>query len=138
RRLLPSVVSFHPSGTVLVGEPARERRLIDPENTVYSIKPILGRAWDSDEVVAARKRFPFHLAEGAKNCTMVRARDVAYALPEISAFVLRRAKAIAEAALGQTIERAVITGPANFNDLQRESTKMRGKLARVRLRRILN
>jgi molecular chaperone DnaK len=138
RRLLPSVVSFHPSGTVLVGEPARERRLIDPENTVYSVKPLLGRTWDSDEVVAARKRFPFQLAEGAKNCTMIRARDVAYALPEISAFVLRRAKAIAEAALGQTVERAVITVPANFNDLQRASTKIAGKLAGLDVMRILN
>src|ERR1700730_13770177 len=94
RRLLPSVVSFHPSSTVLVGEPARERRLIDPENTVFSVKPLLGRSFDSDEVVAARKRFPFHLTQGAKNSTMVLARDVGYALPEISAFVLRRAKSI--------------------------------------------
>jgi len=138
RRLLPSVVSFHPSSTVLVGEPARERRLIDPDNTIFSIKPLLGRPWDSDEVQAARKRFPFQLAQGAKNSTVVVARDVAYALPEISAFVLRRAKAIAEAALGQVVERAVITVPANFNDLQRASTKIAGKLAGLDVMRILN
>jgi molecular chaperone DnaK len=138
RRLLPSVVSFHPSSTVLVGEPARERRLIDPENTIFSIKPLLGRPWDSDEVQAARSRFPFQLAQGAKNSTMVVARDVAYALPEISAFVLRRAKAIAEAALGQAVDRAVITVPANFNDLQRASTKVAGKLAGLDVMRILN
>src|SRR6478735_9057028 len=71
RRLLPSVVSFHPSSTVLVGEPARERRLIDPENTVFSIKPLLGRSWDSDEVQVARRRFPFQLTQGSKNSTMV-------------------------------------------------------------------
>ncbi len=138
RRLLPSVVSFHPSSTVLVGEAARERRLIDPENTIFSVKPLLGRSWDSDEVQGAKARFPFKLVQGAKNSTMVLARDVAYALPEISAFVLRRAKAIAEAALGQPVDRAVITVPANFNDLQRASTKIAGKLAGLDVMRILN
>lgn len=138
RRLIPSVVSFHPSGNVLVGEAARERRLIDPENTIYSIKPLLGRPFDSDEVKASLGRFPFVLVEGAKNSTMVQARDVAYALPEISAFVLRRAKAVAEAALGQQVDRAVITVPANFNDLQRASTKIAGKLAGLEVMRILN
>ncbi len=138
RRLLPSVVSFHPSGTVLVGDAARERRLIDPENTIFSVKPLIGRPFDSDEVKAARGRFPFQFAEGAKNSTMVVARDVAYALPEISAFVLRRAKAIAEYALGGAVDRAVITVPANFNDLQRASTKIAGKLAGLEVLRILN
>ncbi|MBX3205354.1 MAG: Hsp70 family protein [Labilithrix sp.] len=138
RRLLPSVVSFHPSSTVLVGEPARERRLIDPENTIFSVKPLLGRSWDSDEVQSAKARFPFRLVQGTKNSTMILARDVAYALPEISAFVLRRAKSIAEAALGQPVDRAVITVPANFNDLQRASTKIAGKLAGLDVMRILN
>ncbi|MDB4937972.1 MAG: Chaperone protein DnaK [Labilithrix sp.] len=138
RRLLPSVVSFHPSGTVLVGDTARERRLIDPENTIFSVKPLIGRPFDSDEVKAARGRFPFQFTEGAKNSTMVLARDVAYALPEISAFVLRRAKAIAEHALGGPVDRAVITVPANFNDLQRASTKIAGKLAGLEVLRILN
>ena len=138
RRLLPSVVSFHPSGTVLVGDSARERRLIDPENTIFSVKPLIGRPFDSDEVNTARGRFPFQFTEGAKNSTMVLARDVAYALPEISAFVLRRAKAIAEHALGGPVERAVITVPANFNDLQRASTKIAGKLAGLEVLRILN
>ncbi len=138
RRLLPSVVSFHPSGTVLVGDAARERRLIDPENTVFSVKPLMGRTFDSDEVKAARGRFPFQFTEGAKSSTMVLARDVGYALPEISAFVLRRAKAIAEHALGGPVDRAVITVPANFNDLQRASTKIAGKLAGLEVLRILN
>lgn len=138
RRLLPSVVSLHPSSTVLVGEAARERRLIDPENTIFSVKPLLGRSWTSDEVKAAASRLPFRLTEGAKNSTMVIAREVEYALPEISAFVLRRAKAIAEAALGQKVERAVVTVPANFNELQRASTKVAGKLAGLEVIRILN
>ncbi len=138
RRLLPSIVSFHPSGTVLVGDAARERRLVDPENTIFSVKTLLGRTFDSDEVQALRARFPFRLVEGTKSSTAVLARGVTYALPEISAFVLRRAKAIAEHALGGPVERAVITVPANFNDLQRASTKVAGKLAGLEVLRILN
>ena len=110
----------------------RAKRLTDPENTIFSVKPLLGRSWDSDETQNARQRFPFKLVQGAKNATMVHARDSDYALPEISAFVLRRAKAIAEQALKQPVEKAVITVPANFNDLQRASTKIASKLARPR------
>jgi molecular chaperone DnaK len=138
RRLLPSVVSFHPSGTVLVGDSARERRLIDPDNTIYSVKPLMGRTFDSDAANLARRRLPFRLAQGDGGSITVLARDVAYGIPEISAFVLRRAKAIAERALGGPVERAVITVPANFNDLQRASTKVAGKLAGLDVLRILN
>lgn len=138
RRLIPSVVSFHPSGNVLVGEAARERRVIDPENTIYSVKRLIGRPYGAPEVQGSLSKFPFRIEEGAKNTTMVVARGVAYALPEISAFVLRRAKAIAEAALGEPVEKAVITVPANFNDLQRASTKVAGKLAGLEVLRILN
>ena len=103
RRLLPSVVSFHPSSTVLVGEPARERRLIDPENTIFSVKradrPGVGLRRGA---AGAKARFPFELVRGdRRTARWSLAREVAYALPEISAFVLRRAKAIAEAALGR-------------------------------------
>ena len=138
RRLIPSIVSFHPNGSVLVGESAKERRLIDPANTIYSVKRLIGRSWASDEVQQARGRFPFELKEGAKNSTLVVARGETYALPEMSAFVLRRAKAIAEKALGETVDRAVVTVPANFNDLQRASTKVAGKLAGLEVLRILN
>jgi molecular chaperone DnaK len=138
RRLIPSIVSFHPNGNVLVGDSAKERRLIDPTNTIYSVKRLIGRSWGSDEVQQARGRFPFELREGAKNSTLVVARGETYALPEMSAFVLRRAKAIAEHALGETVDRAVVTVPANFNDLQRASTKVAGKLAGLDILRILN
>lgn len=123
-RLLPSVVSFHPSGNVLVGRAAKERRMVDASNTIYSIKRLIGRSWDSEEVRRARERFPFEMREGPGQATLVVARNETYTLPEISAFVLRRAKAIAEAALGESVERAVITVPANFNDLQRAATKV--------------
>jgi molecular chaperone DnaK len=138
RRLIPSIVSFHPNGTVLVGDSAKERRLIDPANTIYSVKRLIGRSWASEEVQQARGRFPFELREGAKNSTLVVARAETYALAEMSAFVLRRAKAVAEHALGEPVDRAVVTVPANFNDLQRASTKVAGKLAGLDVLRILN
>lgn len=137
-RLLPSVVSFHPTGNVLVGRAAKERRLVDATNTIYSIKRLIGRSWDSEEVRRARTRFPFEMREGPGQATLVVARGETYTLPEISAFVLRRAKAIAEASLGESIERAVVTVPANFNDLQRAATKVAGRVAGLEVLRILN
>ncbi|HXK16710.1 MAG TPA: Hsp70 family protein, partial [Polyangiaceae bacterium] len=136
--LMPSVVSFHPSGNVLVGRSAKERRLVDSINTIYSVKRLIGRSWDSEEVRRARSRFPFQMKEGPGQAALVVARGETYTLPEISAFVLRKAKSIAEAALGETIDRAVITVPANFNDLQRAATKVAGRVAGLEVMRILN
>jgi molecular chaperone DnaK len=138
RRLIPSVVSFHPNGSVLVGHPAKERRYQDAANTIYSVKRLIGRPWKSPEVQESRTRFPFDLREGPKESVMALARGEEFALPEVSAFVLRRAKQIAEARLGETVDRAVITVPANFNDLQRAATKVAGKLAGLEVMRILN
>ncbi len=137
-RLLPSVVSFHPNGDVLVGPAARERRLVDAKNTIASIKRLIGRPWDSDEIRLARSRFPFELREGPGQGALVIARGEAYTLPEISAFVLKRARQIAEAALGETVDKAVITVPAHFNELQRASTKVAGRVAGLEVLRILN
>src|SRR5580692_5502368 len=105
RRLLPSVVSFHPSGDVLVGHPARERRVVDAKNTIASVKRLIGRAWDSDEIKKSRPRFAFELREGLGQGPLVAVRDQTYTLPEISAFVLRRTKQIADAALGEPVDR---------------------------------
>ena len=138
KRLIPSVVSFHPSGTTLVGTPAVGRRLNDAANTIYSVKRLIGRPWDSPQVQQARGTLPFELRQGPGEATMVAARGEVYSLPEISAFVLRQARAIAEAALGEPVERAVITVPANFNDLQRAATKTAGRLAGIEVLRILN
>jgi len=136
--LLPSVVSFHPSGNVLVGRAAKQRRLVDSLNTIYSVKRLIGRSWDTEEVRRARARFPFQMKEGPGQAALVVARGETYTLPEISAFVLRKAKSVAEAALGMTIDRAVITVPANFNDLQRAATKVAGRVAGLEVMRILN
>jgi molecular chaperone DnaK len=137
-RLLPSVVSFHPNGDVLVGYAAKARRLVDAANTIASIKRLIGRPWDSEEIRLARSRFAFELREGPGQGCLVVARGEAYTLPEVSAFVLKRVRQIAEAALGETVDKAVITVPAHFNELQRASTKVAGRVAGLEVLRILN
>ncbi len=138
RRLQPSVVSFHPSGEILVGHRAKERRVLDAKNTVASVKRLIGRAWKSPELDQARQRFAFELKEGPGHGPLVLARGQEYTLPEISAFVLTRAKHVAERSLGERVDRAVITVPANFNELQRAATKVAGKVAGLEVLRIIN
>lgn len=137
-RLIPSVVSLHPSGQVIVGRAAKARRLQDPRNTIFSVKRLIGRPWASEDVQRARKRVPFDLREGSGHAVTVVARGEPWTLSEISAFVLRKAKAVAEAALGRPVEKAVITVPANFNDLQRAATKVSGRVANLDVVCILN
>ena len=138
RFLIPSVVSFHPDGSVLVGDPARERRLIDAKNTVFSIKRLIGRPFRSEEVRRATERFPFELRASPTGGVLVSARGETYSLSEISAFVLREVRRIADQALGETCTRAVVTVPANFNELQRSATKTAGRVAGLEVLRILN
>jgi molecular chaperone DnaK len=138
KTLIPSVVSFHPNGSVLVGQPAKDRRVLDPQSTIFSVKRLIGRSWDTEEVQKARARLPFEMREGPGQAALIAARGETYTLPEISAFVLRKAKTVAEAALGSAVERAVITVPANFNDLQRAATKVAGRVAGLDVLRILN
>jgi molecular chaperone DnaK len=136
--LIPSIVSFLPSGAVLVGNAAKERRSQDTKNTVYSVKRLIGRPWDSLEVREARNRFSFELKEGPGRATFVVARNETFTLPEISAYVLRKARSIAEIELGESVDRAVVTVPASFNDLQRAATKVAGRVAGLEVLRILN
>ncbi|NLE88259.1 MAG: Hsp70 family protein [Myxococcales bacterium] len=138
RALVPSVVSFHPSGEVLVGTAAKERRTVDAKNTIFSVKRLIGRSWDNEHVQRARERLPFAMKEGPGKSTLVEARGHAYTLAEISAFVLGRVKEIAEARLGEPVGECVITVPANFNDLQRAATKVAGRVAGLEVLRILN
>ena len=137
-QLIPSIVSFHPSGEVLVGTRAKDRRLLDAENTVYSIKRLIGRPYTSYEVQQAMQRFAFELLEGPSSGVMVTARGETYTLSEISAFVLGHVRKIAEEALGRPVEHAVVTVPANFNELQRSATKAAGRVAGLDVLRILN
>lgn len=137
-RLVPSVVGFHPGGEIIVGRAARERRLLDARNTVYSVKRLIGRPFKSEEVRRARERFAFELQEGLTGGVLVAARGETYTLSEISAFVLREVRKLAENALGKPCEKAVITVPANFNELQRSATKAAGRIAGLEVLRILN
>lgn len=137
-RLLPSVVSFHPDGRVLVGVEARDRRLVDAPHTVYSIKRLIGRPFRSGEVAEAQSRFAFKLQESANGGVLVAIRNDTFTLTEISAFVLREVKRIAENAIGQPVSKAVITVPAAFNELQRSATKAAGRVAGLEVLRIVN
>jgi molecular chaperone DnaK len=138
RTLQPSQVSFMASGEIAVGYAARDRRLMDPKNTIFSVKRLIGRDFDSPEVKKARDRFPFEIREGPNKSPIVVARGQTYTLPEISALVLKHMKALAEAARGRPVRRAVITVPANFNDVQRSTTKVAGRIAGLEVLRIVN
>ena len=137
QRLVPSVVSFKPGGGVLVGEEARERRLLDASNTIYSVKRLIGRPYRSPEVRTAQERFAFEIRESPTGGVVVGIRNDTYTLTEISAFVLREVARIAELSLGPS-PRAVITVPANFNELQRSATKAAGRVAGLDVLRIIN
>ena len=136
--LIPSVVSFHPNGEVLVGKAAKDRRLLDSPNTVYSIKRLIGRPYSSTEVQQAEWRFAFELKKGPSGGVLVASRGQTYTLSEISAFVLRQVRHTALNALSAPCERAVVTVPANFNELQRSATKAAGRVAGLDVLRILN
>ena len=110
--LIPAVVSFQPSNKVLVGYAAIDRRIIDAKNTIFGAKRLIGRTWESKEVEETKKRVPFDLRRGPNQSVQVAVRSDLYTLPEISAFVLRKAKQVAEAQLQKPVTRAVITVPA--------------------------
>ncbi len=137
-RLCPSVVAFNKNGERLVGQTAKRQAVINPENTVFSIKRFMGRHFD--EVENERKMVPFQVIAGpmkdARVHIPVTNRD--YAPQEISAMILAKLKADAEAFLGEKVTQAVITVPAYFNDSQRQATKDAGKIAGLEVLRIIN
>jgi molecular chaperone DnaK len=138
RLLTPSIVAFPPSGEVKVGHAARELRLRDPHNTIYSVKRLLGRPFDSPLVQEARQKLPFALEKGPTGGVTVRVRGETLALPEISSFILRHLRQLAERALQDSCGQTVITVPANFNELQRMATRDAAHIAGLEVLRILN
>jgi molecular chaperone DnaK len=134
--LCPSVVSLDADGTIVVGEAARRRLLSQPERTIYSVKRLMGRG--PADVQNELKLFPFRIDPSNKNVIRVMLGDKIFTPPEISAFILRELKNWAEAHFGETVDRAVITVPAYFNDAQRQATKDAGKIACLEVLRLVN
>ncbi len=134
--LCPSVVSIDADGSIIVGEPAKRRLLTQPERTIYSVKRLMGRG--PADVQGELKLFPFRIDPASKNVIRVRFGDKVFTPPEISAFILRELKNWAEAFFGETVDRAVITVPAYFNDAQRQATKDAGKIAGLEVLRLVN
>src|SRR5918912_745574 len=135
-RTTPSVVAFTKDGQRLVGAPARRQQVTNPENTVFSIKRFMGRKWD--EVSEEMTIVPYEVAKGQNGDARVNAGGKEYAPPEISAMILQKLTADAEAYLGETVTDAVITVPAYFNNAQREATKDAGRIAGLNVVRIIN
>ncbi len=134
--LCPSVVSLDADGSIIVGEAARRRLLTQPERTIYSVKRLMGRG--TADVQSELKLFPFRIDPNSENVIRVQLGDKFFTPPEISAFILRELKNWAEAFLGETVERAVVTVPAYFNDAQRQATKDAGKIAGLEIVRLVN
>ena len=137
-RLCPSVVGFNKNGERLVGAPAKRQAIVNPENTVSSIKRFMGRKYD--EVETERKMVPFKIVKGPAGDARVSIpeNNREYSPQEISAMILGKLKSDAEAYLGETVNQAVITVPAYFNDSQRQATKDAGKIAGLEVLRIIN
>jgi molecular chaperone DnaK len=136
--LVPSVVAFKKDGERIVGQAAKRQAVVNPENTVFSIKRFIGRRFD--EVEGERRRVPYQVVQGPKGDAQVKIPNTnkTYTPQEISAMVLAKLKADAEAYLGEPVTKAVITVPAYFNDAQRQATKDAGQIAGLEVLRIIN
>jgi molecular chaperone DnaK len=135
-RTTPSVVAFTEGGERLIGAPAKRQAVTNPDNTVFSIKRFMGRK--EAEVKEEEKIVPFEVVAGPNGDARVKAGGKEYAPPEVSAMILQKLKADAEAYLGDSVDSAVITVPAYFNDDQRQATKDAGKIAGLDVKRIIN
>ncbi len=137
--LIPSVVAINTkTGERLVGRVARNQAVVNPENTFFSVKRFMGRKFNDKEVKDAAKLMPYKVSAASNGDVRIRLNERDYSAPEISAMVLQKIKADAEAYLGEAVDQAVITVPAYFNDTQRNATKDAGKIAGLEVLRIIN
>ena len=137
-RLTPSVVAEDDKGEILVGTPAKNQAVVNPEGTIYSVKRLIGRDWNDPEVKRDKDLLPFDMRKSSSGGVEVKMGDKWYTPQEISAKLLAKMKKDAEEYLGQDITDAVITVPAYFDDSQRQATKDAGKIAGLNVQRIVN
>jgi molecular chaperone DnaK len=137
-RTTPSIVGFTAKGERLVGQIAKRQALTNPKNTVFAVKRLIGRKFNSTEVDQARRFLPYQLVEAANGDVHIQIEEKVYSTPEISSFVLQKLKAAAEDYLGEQVDEAIITVPAYFNDPQRQATKDAGLIAGLKVSRIIN
>ena len=137
-RITPSVVAISKTGERLVGQVAKRQAITNPDNTIFSIKRLMGRKYDEPTVEYDRKLLPYKIVKAANGDAWVKMGDKEYGPPEISAMLLQKLKTDAEAYLGEKVTEAVITVPAYFNDSQRQATKDAGKIAGLNVLRIVN
>jgi molecular chaperone DnaK len=134
----PSIVAIAENGKRLVGHIAKRQAITNAENTVFACKRLIGRKWDSPEVKSAIETMPYQIVEGPHSDCRVQLRDKVLSIPEVGAQILQEMKVVAEDYLGKTVEKAVVTVPAYFNDNQRQATKDAGKIAGLDVIRIIN
>ncbi|HKJ30076.1 MAG TPA: Hsp70 family protein, partial [Desulfuromonadales bacterium] len=137
-RTTPSMVAFSESGERLVGQQAKRQAVTNPENTLFAIKRLIGRKFDSDAVRKDIEISPFKIIKADNGDAWVEVRGKQYSAPEISAMILQKMKQTAEDYLGETVTDAVVTVPAYFNDSQRQATKDAGKISGLNVLRIIN
>ncbi|MEP6801860.1 MAG: molecular chaperone DnaK [Acidobacteriota bacterium] len=137
-RTTPSIVGFTEDNEKLVGQIAKRQSITNPMNTVFAVKRLLGRKYDSEETSHAREILPYEIVRAANGDVKIRARAREYSPEEISAFILKEIKEFSEEALGEEITEAIITVPAYFDDAQRQATRDAGRIAGLEVLRIIN
>ena len=137
-RTTPSMVAFTEDGERLVGQPAKRQAVTNPENTLFAVKRLIGRRFEDKAVKKDQKLVPFEIVNGDNGDAWVQVNEDKYSPSQISAMILQKMKETAESYLGETVEQAVITVPAYFNDAQRQATKDAGKIAGLEVLRIIN
>ena len=137
-RTTPSFVAYQPEGEILVGQAAKRQAITNPKNTIFAIKRLIGRKFDSEEVQRDIKMVPYSIVKADNGDAWIEVNDKNISTPEVSALILQKMKKTAEDYLGEKVTEAIITVPAYFNDAQRQATKDAGKIAGLKVERIIN
>jgi molecular chaperone DnaK len=137
-RTTPTIVAFTSRGERLIGQIAKRQSLTNPTSTIYAVKRLIGRKFDSPEVAKSMQLVPYEIVPSENGDAWIKVRDKVFSTPELSGYVLRHLKEMAEEYLGTEVDEAVLTVPAYFNDAQRQATKDAGRIAGLNVLRILN